>query len=123
MAAHLWNPNGRLAEGANHHRKPGDPPVLIRSRVVGDDDFIVLCGRYGFVVWCFDKSVTLPTELRWNKKNPYTQITDQAVPTILYHPLSKFFTEPESESESEPQSEPESKHESGPGAGLESESE
>ncbi|CZR53871.1 uncharacterized protein PAC_03753 [Phialocephala subalpina] len=28
----------------------------------GDDDFVVVAGYRGFVVWCFDKDVVLPTE-------------------------------------------------------------
>jgi len=29
--------------------------------VKGDDDFVVLASKDGFVVWCFDETITLPS--------------------------------------------------------------
>lgn len=37
-----------------------DSQDTIRQFVHGDDDFVVLAGQRGFVVWSFDKAVTLP---------------------------------------------------------------
>ncbi|KAH8674734.1 hypothetical protein BGZ60DRAFT_429712 [Tricladium varicosporioides] len=33
-------------------------------RICGDDDFVVLFGYHGYIVWCFDENLTLPAENR-----------------------------------------------------------
>jgi hypothetical protein len=49
--------------------------------VRGDDEFVVLFGKYGYVVWCFDKEVKLPIS--------GTRL-DGAILEDLRHPLSPF---------------------------------
>ncbi|KAF4629642.1 hypothetical protein G7Y89_g8501 [Cudoniella acicularis] len=44
-------------------KTPAGQPLSEDRRVVrGDDDFVVLFGRFGYVVWCFDESVKLPRD-------------------------------------------------------------
>lgn len=35
-------------------------PFSYARKILGDDDFVVLTGAYGFVVWCFNERITLP---------------------------------------------------------------
>jgi hypothetical protein len=53
--------------------KPTPPIEIARARgdnffcVRGDDDFVVLFARHGFVVWCFEKDTRLPVS--WSKSD------------------------------------------------------
>lgn len=74
--AYFWT--GDAKDACNHERLADH----LSQRVTGDDTFTILCGRYGYMVWCFDKDIELSTENRWEGRLP--------TPYEFLHPLGRW---------------------------------
>lgn len=66
--AYFWIGGAKEAQhGAyNHERLTNN----WSQKVMGDDTFTILCGRYGYMVWSFDKDIELSRDNLWEGHLP-----------------------------------------------------